>query len=606
MASPVSIGDVIAMAKLAKTIAEAFTKGRKSAPAEFREVENQLYSLSTALAAFEDAQDSSAQLAALTAATQRPNGQSVAGMLSNCNETLKHLENIVSKYSAITEEQDPSKSRVQRWSQELLRNYKKIAWTTEAADLSTLRSQLMVHTNSLELILGILINSRTTKIEETVVASSKKLDDIHSWWAENLKNSATESSKTESAELKTEPLVTFEVYVEEQELICPKATLVDDWEEKGTFQLFRCTCKDTPHSRLESIALSPISFPLRQAGGVRTWTIFKATDYSMPRLVSVQLKNIPVQDVAEFERTFIDGLAELMAEVMVKQHVSNMLVHPGPDAKHLRILDIKGELGDMHQSIETVDFAVGHRTLSKIEIDGISLLHYREHGHDDGPRAHLEVDYAEILIQYRNTNPESKDITSNEIRLRRNSSVKMTQGTNVVVQAVECLGFIDDEETSRIEKTDVTFQMTTPESANQLYQQLEDMRMELFVLGLQYPRPDETVALHLLATEVQCEEVCIADAELLITRDTKDRFRLIILSRNRCTILSQVLSESFFDEPTSQDRFTSPTWLVQLESPGVRKVYHYPKGFKFLRFNSNSTQKMFELGQATILPIREK
>jgi hypothetical protein len=55
MALPVSIGDVIAMAKLAKTIALAFTKGRKSAPAEFREVENQLYSLSTALAAFEDA-----------------------------------------------------------------------------------------------------------------------------------------------------------------------------------------------------------------------------------------------------------------------------------------------------------------------------------------------------------------------------------------------------------------------------------------------------------------------------------------------------------------------------------------------------------------------
>lgn len=33
-------------------------------------------------------------------------------------------------------------------------------------------------------------------------------------------------------------------------------------------------------------------------------------------------------------------------------------------------------------------------------------------------------------------------------------------------------------------------------------------------------------------------------------------------------------------------RVASPTWLVQMESPGARKVYHYPNGFKFLNFNS--------------------
>lgn len=39
---------------------------------------------------------------------------------------------------------------------------------------------------------------------------------------------------------------------------------------------------------------------------------------------------------------------------------------------------------------------------------------------------------------------------------------------------------------------------TNPETAaKQLYQRLEDMRMELFVKDLQYPRSDETVALHL-------------------------------------------------------------------------------------------------------------
>ena len=163
MVSPVSIGDVVAMAKIAKTVALAFTKGRKSAPAEFREIENQLYSLSTALSAFHDAAhgDVSTQLSALTISTSQqeaePAGQNVTGMLENCYETLKHLEKIVDKYGIVSQQSDTTKSRLQRWSQDLVRNYKKVAWTTEAGDLATLRSQLMVHTNSLDLVLGIVI-----------------------------------------------------------------------------------------------------------------------------------------------------------------------------------------------------------------------------------------------------------------------------------------------------------------------------------------------------------------------------------------------------------------------------------------------------------------
>ncbi|KAF7533247.1 hypothetical protein G7Z17_g13540 [Cylindrodendrum hubeiense] len=54
MTSPISIGDAYLLAKLALKLGHAFTKGRKSAPAEFREVENQLYSLSAALSALKD------------------------------------------------------------------------------------------------------------------------------------------------------------------------------------------------------------------------------------------------------------------------------------------------------------------------------------------------------------------------------------------------------------------------------------------------------------------------------------------------------------------------------------------------------------------------
>jgi len=165
MVSPVSFGDVAPMAKIAWRIANAFTKGQKSAPAEFREVENQLCALSASLSAFQDV--CGADLAAVVIdPTKLPtrfqkeeqNGvRSVAGILNSCGETLKHLEKIVDSYTVVAASRDPAKPRLQRWSTELIKNYRKIAWTTESGDLATLRSQLMVYTNSLQLVLGIIV-----------------------------------------------------------------------------------------------------------------------------------------------------------------------------------------------------------------------------------------------------------------------------------------------------------------------------------------------------------------------------------------------------------------------------------------------------------------
>ncbi|KAK4031692.1 hypothetical protein C8A01DRAFT_21139 [Parachaetomium inaequale] len=165
MASPVSFGDAVAMAKIARRIAHAFTKGRKSAPSEFREVENQLYSLSAALAAFKNVCGADVAAVAIDAEQlparfrneEQDGVQTLSVILDSCKETLKHLEKIVQEYGVVSAPKDPSMSRLQRWNTELVRNYKKIAWTTEAGDLETLRSQLMIHTNSLELVLGIIM-----------------------------------------------------------------------------------------------------------------------------------------------------------------------------------------------------------------------------------------------------------------------------------------------------------------------------------------------------------------------------------------------------------------------------------------------------------------
>ena len=49
MASPVSIGDVLMLSSLAWKIGRAFTSGRAGAPAESREVEDELRSLKASL-----------------------------------------------------------------------------------------------------------------------------------------------------------------------------------------------------------------------------------------------------------------------------------------------------------------------------------------------------------------------------------------------------------------------------------------------------------------------------------------------------------------------------------------------------------------------------
>jgi hypothetical protein len=163
MASPISFGDAYLMGKLALRLGRAFTKGRKSAPAEFREVENQLYSLSAALRSLEDAKNQGgaspshgpSRPPAASNMGQKGEEAAVGTMLRSCAECLKHLEAIVERYSCIIELQGTQQPRFKRWTREIKVNWKKIAWTTEGGDLGALRSQLTVHTNALNLVLGV-------------------------------------------------------------------------------------------------------------------------------------------------------------------------------------------------------------------------------------------------------------------------------------------------------------------------------------------------------------------------------------------------------------------------------------------------------------------
>jgi hypothetical protein len=160
MASPVSIGDAITLAKIAWKLGEAFTKGRKSAISEFREVESQLYALSAALSALHNS----------GLAQNGDYSNALGSMLENCRATLSHLEDIVDKYGRLGETRDDTGAPMfKRWSSKLQKDWKAIKWTTEGGDLATMRSQLMVHINSLNLIMGV-----TSKCVSTIQVQSSE------------------------------------------------------------------------------------------------------------------------------------------------------------------------------------------------------------------------------------------------------------------------------------------------------------------------------------------------------------------------------------------------------------------------------------------------
>jgi hypothetical protein len=284
MASPISFGDAYLMGKLALRLGRAFTKGRKSAPAEFREVEHQLYSLSAALCALKDARANYGAALSVdpsqTPATSQPrqtsNGETIGTMLQSCEETLKHLEAIVEKYSCIGEPRDSQKPLFKRWSRDLRIKWRKIAWTTEGGDLSTLRSQLTVHTNTLNLILGVAIqyvslfprwhkgltarSSQTKRVENQVDQVTTMLEEIHEWFVDNLKDTtspsrplAQDTQDPEPGPIAPSQDFNFELLAdtgrgEGPEVICRHAALHPKWKfnnsEATPRHLFTCKCND--------------------------------------------------------------------------------------------------------------------------------------------------------------------------------------------------------------------------------------------------------------------------------------------------------------------------------------------------------------------------
>ncbi|KAF4331743.1 hypothetical protein FBEOM_14490 [Fusarium beomiforme] len=287
MASPVSFGDVYTMAKIAYRLGRAFTKGRKSAPGEFREVENQLYALSTALEALKNAIDRGE-------IRYGPDidldNDPITIMLASCNETLSHLDDLIKKYGSLSSTGDEARTSKEptfiRIGKRINRNWQTIQWTTEGGDIATLRSQLILHTNSLGLVLGAANNTRTAKMSNQVSKSAEILQDIYQWFLANLKNAEVTKTIVQPGTDAQEGHAVIYFNLQADGFVCHRAALklADRSMGQSTTKqnnVFQCHClqQGTPNdqhaNQVSALALSPSSFPVRISGNPRSWIIYK-------------------------------------------------------------------------------------------------------------------------------------------------------------------------------------------------------------------------------------------------------------------------------------------------------------------------------------------
>ncbi|KAJ6442852.1 26S proteasome regulatory subunit rpn11 [Purpureocillium lavendulum] len=698
MVFAVSFGDAYTMGKIAFRIGQAFTKGKKSAPSEFREVESQLYSLSAALNAFSNARRDNDKAAPLIVdRTQLPanvpahfadNQDIILGMLASCSETLTHLEGLVAKYSVITAPTDAGQPRIKRWNKELLSSWRRVQWTTEGGTLTDLKSNLTIQTNSLNLILGVVVNSQADRLQTDMDHISTMIGDIHEWYVDNLKGRAGAGTGAPGgaaggvanaptfgvaaaatfgtvatpggpaagegqAAAPPKPLY-FELHEQtgqRSKELCLKVSLSQ--KVSGAYyssslrnnQLFTCGCpkaaEDAHRSAVEAYGLSPLSFAARIAGAERSWLLYKVSNRVTDQLTSLVVKGVPPEVMHDFEELLVHGLSVLQTRQMLRRSMSTMLAHASDmdaDNPKANILDLVRQVSSqssctstkgrtaadnaqsnattLHKSISSVKFSSGTVHYPRDNIDFVQILHYKSielsRILDEAilPQSAFEENRrAEIIITYGKPDPAAKTTpVDNTVRtivqIFSHSEVQHKGGEDVVfIKNVECTGY-DASDTPRPPATaTVTLEFASADAAAGWYKELDAIRMDLFVIDLQYPREDERVLVKLQAQDVHTERMHITDADIMILQNSQtERFRLVVRSKTGYSVLSQELNTDFFQTLATRNSpdYSALSFEVYMNAAGKRVVKQCPRGFSHLFFSDNKIEQVFTMGLAAV------
>lgn len=166
MALPISIGDVVLLSKLAYRLGRTLIVERKSAPSAAKEVQNQLFSIATALSAVASCAELEKQISntgitvydgdrGVDLEGNEVGDDAISKVVRLCRETLTGMQNKINKHECILPEGkgDDAGGARSSW-QNLKKNWKKVRWTMQTDELERIRKDLNMHISSLDLILS--------------------------------------------------------------------------------------------------------------------------------------------------------------------------------------------------------------------------------------------------------------------------------------------------------------------------------------------------------------------------------------------------------------------------------------------------------------------
>jgi hypothetical protein len=149
-------GDISTLSQVARRISRAFSAGQQSTPHEFQDVEIQTNGLARALKQLADTLHAKTNRGRVRDAADHVQ-DGIAVVLNSCKRTLDDLESLVDQHQVTRKHRTVGGFAIERsWSDMVLSEYAKMAWTTDGGDLHCLKDLLEMHTSSVALLLQAL------------------------------------------------------------------------------------------------------------------------------------------------------------------------------------------------------------------------------------------------------------------------------------------------------------------------------------------------------------------------------------------------------------------------------------------------------------------
>ncbi|KAL2154593.1 hypothetical protein VTH82DRAFT_3269 [Thermothelomyces myriococcoides] len=190
----------------------------------------------------------------------------------------------------------------------------------------------------------------------------------------------------------------------------------------------------------------------------------------------------------------------------------------------VRMVDLMSDMQPIHRLIENIIFTKNGRSYTQSSIDEIQLLHYKVVKKND---------------LFDNTAVQPEGMTSPE--------------TNA--EYLTCLVVSYETHISITEDCGVLLKQT------QYYRR--EMKTELFVMSLKAPLPHEKIVLQLHAGSIHTERISMPESDIYVVQSKRSgQLRLIMVSWDGCTVLSQELSKDFLPKHGGRPNFRSPTGIT--------------------------------------------